>query len=148
MMSPEFRQLEELCGAPLSPAWLQMQQDYPAELTQALRVDEHDEISGRVSEVELLQCPASILEINLEARSGPVVTPENKAFDWPAELLVIGESGDGDYFCIDLRDEVHGVVQFVSQTSRFEQLTDTLDEYVEMLIMAFCEDAETEDELN
>lgn len=137
-MAPELKQLQQLCDAALPQVWLDLLADYPAELTAAIRCDSADELSGTVSEVELLKSPQSLLEINLEARSGPVLTPDNRMFDWPAALLVIGESGDGDYFCIDLRDEVPGVVQFVSQTATFEQLSDTIEEYVEMLQAAFC----------
>ncbi len=145
-MSPELQELHQLCEGTLPQIWLDLLADYPAELTTAVRCDSTEDLPGTVAEVELLKSPQSLLEINLEARSGLLFTPENQAFHWPAALLVIGESGDGDYFCIDLRDEVPGVVQFVSQTASFEQLTDTFEEYVEMLRLAFCDNEQLEDD--
>lgn len=89
---------------------------------------------GTVAEVELMAELSDIQEINHEVRLGTVLDPEGREFRWPDQLLVIGETGDGDYYCVDT-DGVHqGVLQFRHQSVEFLIIAESLDEFVEMLL--------------
>ena len=60
--------------------------------------------------------------------------------DRPETYLVIGETGDGDYYCLDTSGEQPGVLQFLNQPAEFECVTESLEEFVEMLVLAFTEE--------
>ena len=51
--------------------------------------------------------------------------------------MVIGETGDGDYYCIDTDGEHEGVLQFRHYSVEFEVIADSLNDFVEMLMDAF-----------
>ena len=55
---------------------------------------------------------------------------------------IVGETGSGDYYCIDAGREVEGVMQYDHQSVQFEVFADSIDEFIEMLEDTFC-DAES-----
>ena len=141
------RELEQICGAPLPGQWLQFLAEYPTELKTALRSDDGSEDEGRVGDAELLADPADVLAINKEVRRTSVPDAGNQEFRWPVRYVVIGESGDGDYYCIDADDPNCGVHQFHHLPVRFKQLTEGFVEFLEMLIEAYLDvDDADEDE--
>lgn len=137
MDSDAILKLESLCGMPLPNDFRTVMTNYPSSLVEAVRADDGTDAEGLVSETELLANPAEILEINQEVRRQSVLDPEGREFCWPTNFLVIGENGDGDYYCVDLSGQHEGVLQFQHQAVEFETVADSLDEYIEMLIEAF-----------
>lgn len=141
------RELEEICGTPLPSQWLQFLAEYPTELRLALRSDDGSEEEGCVGDAELLADPTELLAINREVRSTSIPDGDDQEFRWPRRYVVIGESGDGDYYCIDADDPKCGVHQFHHLPARFKRLTDGFAQFLEMLIEAYLDfdDAEEED---
>lgn len=148
-MKPEIIQdLEALCEAPLPAEYVQLLESYPPLLRAAVRADSGDDSEGIVSEVELYLSPLDVLEINHEVRAIAILDPEGQEFRWPDQLLVIGETGDGDYYCVDLDGEHAGVLQFRHHAVEFEVVADSLDEFVEMLTESFVTGIESGDEFD
>lgn len=132
--------LQQLCGCPLPDKWLLLLRNYPSALLTAGRGADDQPDEGTVSQVELLSDDSTILQINLEARAETWLDPQGNAFNWPPTHLVIGETGDGDYYCIDAAAAAPAVLQYRAQFVLFENAADSLDEFVEMLLLAFTED--------
>ena len=151
-MSPEIVQdLEHLCDARLPVEYIHLLKSYPSILATACRADSGDDSEGFVSEVELLSSPADVLVINREVRAVSILDPEGQEFRWPDQLLVIGETGDGDYYCIDAAGEREGEFQFRHHAVEFESVADSMDEFIELLVECFitgidAEEIEEEDE--
>lgn len=133
------RELEEICGTPLPGKWLQFIAEYPEELRLAPRSDDGAEEEGSVGDVELLADPVDVLAINREVRATSIPDAANQEFHWPAGYVVIGESGDGDYYCIDAGDPECGVYQFLHLPVRFKRLTTTFADFLEMLAAAYLD---------
>jgi hypothetical protein len=145
-MHLEFRQeLERLCDASLPADYVRLLDSYPDLLRSVVRADDGSDSDGFVSDVELLASPSDILEINREVRVDTILDPEGREFRWPDQFLVIGETGDGDYYCIDMDGEHTGVLQFRHHAVEFEIMTDSLNEFVEMLVEAFVTGGEADD---
>jgi hypothetical protein len=136
-------QLQKLCGNSLPEDFLRLMSAYPEVLKTAGRSDDQSGAGGVVADVELLAAAESLLEINREVRLCSLLDPEGQEFRWPQSYLVIGETGDGDYYCIDTAGEDPGVLQFLNQPVAFESVTDSLEEFVEMLMIAFTEGDDT-----
>ena len=136
-------QLQKLCGNSLPEDFLRLMSAYPDVLKTAGRSDDQSGAGGVVADVELLAAAESLLEINREVRLCSLLDPEGQEFRWPQSYLVIGETGDGDYYCIDTAGEDPGVLQFLNQPVAFESVTDSLEEFVEMLMIAFTEGDDT-----
>jgi SMI1 / KNR4 family (SUKH-1) len=137
-MNPEIVQdLEKLCDARLLVEYIQLLESYPSVLATACRADSGDDSEGFVSEVELFSSPTNVLEINREVRAVSILDPDGLEFRWPDQLLVIGETGDGDYYCMDLDGEHAGVLQFRHHAVEFEVIADSLQEFVDMLTESF-----------
>ena len=134
---PDFHELEELCGAGLPDDYLSLLNNYPPALRTAVRAEDDSGTEGTVAEVELMSELLDLVEINREVRLGPVLDPEGEEFRWPVQLLVIGETGDGDYYCVDTDGEHQGVLQFRHQSVEFESVADSLDEFVGMLLDSY-----------
>jgi hypothetical protein len=151
-MNPDaFSELETLCHEPVPTAWRAVLTDYPEALLRAVRADDGSDTEGFVSEAELLADPAEVLRINREVRQDSILDPEGREFRWPTAFLVIGETGDGDYYCIDAAGEHDGVLQFRHHAVEFEAIADSMDEFIELLVECFvtgidAEDMEDEDE--
>lgn len=146
-MSPEIiRDLEQLCDARLPVEYIKLLSLYPSILATACRADSGDDSEGIVSEVELFSSPVDVLEINREVRAVSILDPEGREFRWPDQLLVIGETGDGDYYCVDLDGEHAGVLQFRHHAVEFEVIADSLEEFIEMLIESFVTGDASEDD--
>ncbi len=141
-----LQQLEQLCEAPLPAEYLQRLQSYPTALQSANRADDGSDAEGTAADVEFLISHLEILNINLEVRCGSILDPEGQEFRWPDQLLVIGETGDGDYYCVDTDGEHEGVLQFRHYAVEFEVIADSLDDFVEMLMQAFVERSTTDDD--
>ncbi|MEQ9409664.1 MAG: SMI1/KNR4 family protein [Fuerstiella sp.] len=140
MISRILHQLTELLGAPPGEEYLQLIRNYPERLKSAQRaIDDSDE-EGVVADAELLMDLESVLEINQEARSDSFPDPEGQEFVWPQQFMVIGETGSGDYYCMDVRGEVEGVMQYNHQAVEFELIADSLQEFVEILYETFCDE--------
>lgn len=147
-MLPAIRsELEFLCNGPIPDRWVQLISNYPDELRFALRSDDGSEDEGHVSDAELLADPADLLAINREVRSSNILDPANRPFSWPVRCLVIGETGDGDYYCLNADDPACGVIQFMHLPVRFKRLTTDLEGFLEMLFSAYVDaDEDGEDE--
>lgn len=135
--------LKTLCGASVPDYYLRFLHDYPEPLRRATRALDDSDSEGMVSDVELIADLSSVLEINLEARVDSVPEPDGLEFFWPEQFLVIGETGSGDYYCIDVEGEVDGVMQYDHQNVGFEVIADSLDEFVEMLVETFILESES-----
>ena len=133
-------QLAEMLGCPLPDNYLQLLNNYPPQLVTAMRAIDDSESEGRVSEVELMESLSMALELNLEARGDSLVRPDGIEIAWPDQFLIIGESGAGDYFCIDAAGDVEGVMRYDHQAVEFEVIADSLNEYVEMLTETFVDE--------
>ena len=146
-----FSELETLCQAPLPTACRAVLMHYPEALRGAVRADDGSDAEGLVSDAELLADPVDVLRINREVRLDSILDPEGREFRWPTPFLVIGETGDGDYYCIDASGEHEGVLQFRHHAVEFESVADSMDEFIELLVECFvtgidAEDIEDEDE--
>ncbi len=146
-----FSELEKLCQAPVPTACRAVLTEYPEALRGAVRADDGSDAEGFVSEAELLADPVEVLRINREVRLDSILDPEGREFRWPGPFLVIGETGDGDYYCIDTSGEHEGVLQFRHHAVEFEAVADSMDEFIELLVECFvigidAEDNEDEDE--
>ncbi|MFN9718331.1 MAG: SMI1/KNR4 family protein [Planctomycetota bacterium] len=131
------RELELICDASLPDAYLTLMSSFPKSLKACERAGRGDSSAGYVSQVELLSDPVDVIAINREVRYESIPDPDGNEFRWPDQLLVIGETGEGDYYCIDVDGEHTGVLQFRHQEVDFEILTDSIDEFVELLVNAF-----------
>lgn len=129
--------LASLCGHKLPEEYLALLQAFPPSLKNHPRADDRSDREGVVSDVELLSRAEDILEINREARAAAVLDPEGAEFVWPDQLVVIGETGEGDYFCMDVSGEHSGVLQFGHQAVEFDQIADSLGEFIELLDAAY-----------
>ena len=129
--------IEELTGFTLPAEYVELLAEYPAALMKRERADDGSEAEGYVNTVELLSDLEDVADINHEVRFGTVMDPDGNEFLWPDQLLVIGENGEGDYYGIDLTQQYQGVLFFDHQEVGFEEITDTLDEFVELLQESF-----------
>ena len=146
-MNPQFRQeLELICDSPLPADYVALLDSYPEVLRTAIRADDGGHSDGTVAEVELLASPNDIVEINREVRLGSILDPEGQEFRWPDQLLVIGETGDGDYYCVDTDGEHEGVLQFRHHAVEFEIVAYSLADFVEMLVESFVTGGEPEED--
>ena len=146
-----FSELETLCQAPVPTTYRALLMHYPEALRGAVRADDGSDAEGLVSDAELLADPVDVLRINREVRLDSILDPEGREFRWPAPFLVIGETGDGDYYCIDASGEHESVLQFRHHAVEFESVADSIDEFIELLVECFvtgidAEDIEDEDE--
>jgi len=137
MTSKAILELENLCGSPLPARCRAVLMEYPSSLVGAVRADDGTDAEGLVSEAELMADPSDVLKINQEVRRESILDPEGREFRWPPKFLVIGETGDGDYYCVDLEDEHKGVLQFRHHAVEFETAAESLDEFIEMLVECF-----------
>ncbi|MEO2031672.1 MAG: SMI1/KNR4 family protein [Planctomycetaceae bacterium] len=129
--------IEELIGFAFPEEYLQLLSKYPAALMKRERAGENSECEGFINTVELMSDLADVSDINHEVRLSSILDPDGNEFLWPDQVLVIGENGEGDYYGIDLTQEYQGVLLFDHQEVEFEEITDTLDEYVELLQQSF-----------
>ena len=129
--------MTELTGIQLPDWYLSFLDDYPSVLRTARRSIDDSEQQGFVCNAELLEDEADVLTLNLEVRAESVESPDGMIFFWPDQMLVIGETGFGDYYCIDAAEEVEGVIQFDHQAVQFEVIADSLEEFVEILVDTF-----------
>ena len=143
-------QLETLCQVPLPSECRAIYTDYPELLRKAVRADDGSETEGFVSEAELLADPAEVLKINREVREHSILDPEGQEFLWPVPFLVIGETGDGDYYCVDASGEHQGVLQFRHHTVDFDVVAESMEEFHELLVECFVTgiDASNDDEFD
>lgn len=130
-------ELEKLCQAPLPGEFRAIYTDYPEVLRKAVRADDGSDTEGFVSEAELLADPAEVLNINREVRQHSILDPEGREFLWPVPFLVIGETGDGDYYCVDASGEHEGVLQFRHHTVDFDVVAESMEEFHELLVECF-----------
>lgn len=138
-------QLETLCHAPVPAACRAIFEDYPEILRHALRANDGSDSEGFVSEAELLADPIDVLNINHEVRLHSITDPEGREFSWPDTFLVIGETGDGDYYCVDASGEHEGVMQFRHHAVEFEVVTESMEEFLELLVECFVMDLQAEE---
>ena len=148
MNSDAISQLENLCLAPIPPACRAVLADYPEALRGVSRADDGSDSEGFVSEAELLADPAAILRINLEVRKESILNPDGQEFCWPMTFLVIGETGDGDYYCVDTAGEHQGVMQFRHHTVEFEMVAESIPDFIDLLVECFVEGEGGGDELD
>lgn len=133
-----WRLLEATCGSAIPDDYVALLQAYPPQLQVAQRSSDAAADGSVVADVELLSSLSDVLEINREARLCCITDPDGEEFCWPEQLLVIGETGTGDYYCVDVSGEHQGVLQYLHQSTEFEQVAESLEEFVELLSEAFC----------
>jgi len=138
-------QLQTICQAPVPTACQAVFTDYPEILRRAVRADDGSDTEGFVSEAELLADPLEVLSLNREVRLHSIVDPEGLEFRWPSSFLVIGETGDGDYYCVDAAGGHEGVLQFRHHTVEFEIVADSMDEFIELLVECFVTGIDPDD---
>jgi SMI1 / KNR4 family (SUKH-1) len=134
---PGFDRLIAMVQGPLPEDYMQLLRNYPQALRNCSRDTVADSTSGLVSQVELLAHLDAILELNHEARLIPILDPDGEEFRWPDSLLIIGETGFGDYYCLDATGEFPGVLQFEHQPVEFYAVADSLAEFTDMLLKTF-----------
>jgi len=137
--------LERLCEATLPADYIELLNGYPPQLLCVVRAEDGSASEGMVSDVELLADPIRVVAINREVRLGTVHDPDGNEFRWPDQLLVIGETGDGDYYCVDCDGEHPGVLQFRHHPVEFEFIADSLQEFVELLLESFAGNSNDQD---
>jgi len=137
-MPNTLHELQTLTGFDIRPDYVELVSNFPSQLMNIQRADDGSEAEGRVNTVELLSDPTDVLDINQEVRSSSIPHPDGHEFFWPDQVLAIGENGEGDYYAIDLAGEYPGVLFFDHQLVEFEEITDSLDEYVELLQESFA----------
>ena len=135
-----LQQLEAMCGTKIPAEYIEIIRNFPEHLRDLPRSESGDESEGLISQVEFIASLNDVLEINKEVRHGSIVGPDGQLFEWPEQLLVIGENGEGDYYCIDTDEEHDGVLQYRHHTLEFEQISESMDEFIELLTEAFCND--------
>ncbi len=123
--------LARLIGSAIPAAYVELLENYPAPLLNCPRGEGE---AGMISQVELPNTLEIVLDLNREARAYSVPDPEGAEFLWPNSVLVIGETGAGDYYCLDASGEVPGVLQFEHQPVEFYEIADDLAEFVDMLV--------------
>jgi hypothetical protein len=138
MSSTALLQLAELIELPVPDDYLELLNQFPAELQTAVRSEDGSDDEGTVAEYELIQDPESILAINLESRAESVLDPDGEEFFWPNQLIVIGETGCGDYYCIDASGEHSGVLLFENQAVEFSEIAESLQEFIDILMESFA----------
>ena len=141
MKSDELKQLEDLIELPLPDDYLAVLDNYPKVLKTAFRGTDDDQLLGSVADFELIADPKLILAINLESRLCSVLDPSGQEFFWPNQLVVIGETGAGDYYCLDASCEHEGVFLFDHQPVEFEMVAESLQEFVDALVASFSSPA-------
>ena len=146
MISEAISELESLYGSPVPVGFRAVLTEYPSALLGVFRADDGTDSEGLVSETELLSDPMDVLKINREVRRESVLDPEGREFRWPPTFLVIGETGEGDYYCVDMNGEHEGVLQFRHHAVEFETIADSLDEYIEMLVECYVTRDESVDD--
>ena len=144
--SNALSQLETLCQAPLPSACRAVFANYPEILRRAMRADDGSDTEGFVSEAELLADPATVLRINREVRLHSILDPEGREFRWPGTFLVIGETGDGDYYCVDASGEHEGVLQFRHHSVEFDTVAESMEEFHELLVECFVTGVDADDD--
>ncbi len=145
MSSDAISQLESLCQAPIPSACRAVLNNYPEVLREVPRADDGSDSEGFVSEAELLADPAAVLRINLEVRKESILDPDGHEFCWPMTFLVIGETGDGDYYCLDTAGGHEGVMQFRHHTVEFEMVAESMPDFIDMLVECFVDDGDDGD---
>ncbi len=139
MNSDAISQLENLCQAPIPSACRAVITDYPEALLGVPRADAGSDPEGFVAEAELLADPEAVLRLNLEVRKESILNPDGHEFCWPMTFLVIGETGDGDYYCVDTVGEHQGVMQFRHHTVEFEMVAESMPDFIDLLVECFVE---------
>lgn len=133
-----LNQLGDLLGRRPPQAYLDLLADYPQQLRHACRAIDDTDAEGVVADAELLISPECILALNNEARCDGLLDPEGVEYQWPDSFLVIGETGSGDYYCIDVEAASTEVIQYNHQAVEWEIVADSLSEFVEILTETFC----------
>lgn len=137
-MSNTLHELQTLTGFDIRPDYAHLVSNFPAQLMNVQRADDGSKDEGQVNSVELLSDLTDVLDINQEVRSESIAHPDGHEFFWPDQVLAIGENGEGDYYAIDLAGEYMGVLFFDHQLVEFEEITESLDDYVELLQESFA----------
>src|SRR5262245_61779732 len=82
-----------------------------------------------IAQHEILSDARSIIRENERVRAG-----ELPLRSWPHDLFVIGDSGCGDYYCLDLSESVPAVVCWNHETGDFEETAPSLRAFLQQLI--------------
>ena len=130
-------QLQQLTGFPVPDHYSRLLSEYPESLRNLQRAEDGSEAEGQVDSVELMSDPNDVIAVNREVRSSIVDDPDGEEFRWPDSILVIGENGEGDFFGLDLTGEYPGVLLYEHQAVEFQEITDSLEEFIELLRESF-----------
>jgi hypothetical protein len=140
-----FGRLEEIIGQSVPSDYRALILDYPQHLTTAVRAMDNSDSEGFVCDVEFPQDLEVVIALNEEARLDYLITPEGGECEWPQEFLIIGETGEGDYYCVDVSGEIEGVLQYDHQAVKWEIVAVSVRDFVDFLSEVFCEDEDDDD---
>ena len=147
--SHAIAELSSIVGKEIPADYVRLLTNYPPSLQHQTRSQDDPDLQATVSDVELLNNQEMLVAINLEVRREALVDPAGQELEWPNQFLVIGETGTGDYFCIDVEGDVTGVIQFNHQAVEFEVIAESLTEFIEILEETFDENSSlTDDDLD
>ena len=140
-----FSRLAEIIGLPVPEDYRAVILDYPQHLTTAVRALDDSDSEGYVSDVELPLDLEVVIALNEEARLDYLITPDGGECEWPQEFLIIGETGQGDYYCVDVSGEFEGVLQYDHQSVGWEIVAESVQDFIDFLSEVFCEEQTDQD---
>ena len=123
MTEAGVRRIEEAFGARLPSDYRRLMMEYPREL-----------LACGASEMELLNEPSRIIAENLRVRSG---TESFSLIDWPPRYFVIGETGSGDYYCLNMKRASSPVMLFDQFGIQFKEHAPSLDEWLPAILAEY-----------
>ena len=86
---------------------------------------------------ELIFDPEFLVDLNRQMRSFKArwLATDAEDSDWPDDLLIIGGSGCGDYYCISSSGVFQGIQIYEHEIGAFEYFADDFDTYYESIMV-------------
>jgi hypothetical protein len=107
--------LQQLCGCPLPDQWLHLISNYPPGLLTASRGPDDQTEDGTVCRSNCSQMTPLSSRSTSKSALKRGWTPAGAASTGHPHTCVIGETGDGDYFCIDALPQPALLLQYRTQ---------------------------------
>lgn len=140
-MTPEdIKRIEEKFSIVAPRDWVQVMLNYPEKLATLAMPD-----GSLIREYDLCNDADFLIELNDEVRLEPITDGDYSLLEWPEPILVIGDDGGGDYFCLDVGDPEGLVWRFDHIRCQFYDYADSVTQYVAALIEAYSPDASPEE---
>lgn len=112
MTSDDVDRIEARLGVSLPPEYREFVIDYPADLGVC------------ASDHEIWNQADAVIEATDRLRLG-----ENPDVTWPYNMVVIGDSGCGDYYCLDISQFPSPVVCWNHEISEFECVASSIQHW-------------------